>query len=234
MDKVAIAARLKASKLFRGLDDAWISRLADASRVLRFDDGEPLWRAGAEATAFTIIQRGLVQIVQPTAGGESALLALFGPRESIGDAAVLERGRYPADAIAASERVEAIRVSAEPVLAAMSREPQLAQALNRALLDHTHALRAKITVMSAGAVSQRLATLLLHLAERFGDEDETGHTAIPVPLSRGALARLVGARVETVIRCLSGWQKKGWLETNKDGFVLTSVDQLRALSSGEG
>ncbi len=232
VDKASIAARLKASKLFRGLDDAWLSRLADASRVARFDEDEPLWRAGAEASTFTIIQRGLVQIVQPTAGGESALLALFGPRESIGDAAVLERGRYPADALAATERVEVIRVAAEPVLAAMSREPQLAQAVNGALLDHTHALRAKITVMSAGAVSQRLATLLLHLADRFGDEDERGRTEIPVPLSRGALSRLVGARVETVIRCLSGWQKQGWLETNKDGFVLASLDRLEALSSG--
>lgn len=225
-------ARLRASRLFRGLDDAWLERLADLARVVRFAEDEALWRAGAEATAFTIIQRGLVQIVQPTAGGENAVLALFGPRESVGDSAVLERGRYPADAIAASETVEVIRVHAEPVLAALPREPQLSQALNRALLDHTRALRAKISVMSAGSVSQRLATLLLHLADRFGDEDEQGRTSIPVPLSRGALSRLVGARVETVIRCVSGWQKQGWLVTTKDGFELLSLEPLRTLASG--
>ncbi|MEB2310996.1 MAG: Crp/Fnr family transcriptional regulator [Polyangiaceae bacterium] len=232
MDASKLEGRLKASKLFRGLDDAWIARLAGLSRVARFGENEPLWRAGADASAFTIIQRGLVQIVQPTAGGESSLLALFGPRESVGDSAVLERGRYPADAIAASEVVEVVRVQAEPVLAAMPREPQLAQAVNRALLDHTHALRAKIAVMSAGAVAQRVATLLLHLADRFGDEDEAGRITIAVPLSRGAMARLVGARVETVIRCVSAWQKQGFIDTTPDGFELTSLEPLRELAGG--
>lgn len=232
MDSAALSARLRASKLFHGLGESWLARLAGESRFVRLDEGEYLWRAGDEATHFVIIQRGLVQIVQPTAGGEDALLALFGPRESVGDSAVLERGRYPADAVAASETVEVLRVRAEPVLAALSRDPELSRALNRALLDHTRALRAKITVMSAGSVPQRLATLLLHLADRFGDEDEDGVVGIPVPLSRAALSRLVGARVETVIRIVSRWQKDGVLTTTKDGFEVESLARLETLARG--
>lgn len=228
----ALIARLRGSKLFHGLGEGWLSRIAEEARIVRFGDSEHLWRAGQEATHFTIIQRGLVKILQPTPGGEETLLALFGPRESVGDAAVMERGRYPADAVAASDTVEVLRVRAEPILAALPREPDLSQALNRALLDHTHALRAKIAVMSAGSVPQRIATLLLHLAERFGDEDEQGNIWIPVPLSRGAISRLVGARVETVIRTISGWQKDGWIKTTKDGFELDRLEPLRDLVAG--
>ena len=226
--------RLRASKLFHGLNEGWLTRLASESRLVRLGENEYLWRAGSQATHFTIIQRGLVQVLQPTPGGDDSLLALFGPRESLGDTAVMERGVYPADAVAASDAVEILRVRAEPVLAALPREPELSQALNRALLDHTRALRAKITVMSAGAVSQRIATLLLHLSDRFGDEDENGRVFIPVPLSRSALSRLVGARVETVIRTVSRWQKDKLVVTTKDGFEIESLERLQALARGSG
>jgi len=232
VDATVVVGRLRASKLFHGLGEGWLIRLAGETRLVRFGENEYLWRAGSEATHFTIIQRGLVQILQPTPGGEDSLLALFGPRESVGDSAVMEHGHYPADAVTASETVEVLRVRAETVLAALPREPELAQALNRALLDHTRALRAKITVMSAGTVPQRVATLLLHLSDRFGDEDEKGHLWIPVPLSRGALSRLVGARVETVIRTVSRWQKDRLLTTTKDGFEIESLEQLEALARG--
>jgi len=233
MDRPARIARLKASKLFGRLTDEWLGRLADEAHARRYEEGEPLWRTGAPATRFTVIHHGVVQIVQPTSGGQEALLGLFGPRESIGDAAVLERGSYPADAIAAIGAAEILEVRAGPILDALHDDASLALAFNRALLDHTRALRAKITVMSAGSVPQRLATLLLHLAERFGDEHEKGEIGIPLPLSRSALARLVGARPETVIRCLSRWQKEGWLRTTVGGFELDSLDPLKeALTAG--
>ena len=59
-----------------------------------------------------------------------------------------------------------------------------------------------------------------HLAERFGDEREDSSTVIPVVLSRTALAWLVGARVETVIRAMTRWQREGWIETNREGFII--------------
>lgn len=43
--------------------------------------------------------------------------------------------------------------------------------VNRSLVAHSAALRQKIRIMTAGPVERRLAALLLHLAERFGDED---------------------------------------------------------------
>ncbi len=73
---------------------------------------------------------------------------------------------------------------AEPVLLAMNDDPALALAFNRALCEQTTMLRSRIDVLSAGAVPQRLATLLLHLPERFGDTEEAGRAHIPLALSR--------------------------------------------------
>jgi len=84
--------------------------------------------------------------------------------------------------------------------------------------------------VSAGSVPARLATLLLQLAERFGDEDESGVCVVPILLSRSALARLVSARVETVIRALSGWSKANLVRTTESGFELVDSSALQALA----
>jgi len=226
-------ARLRASRLFGGLSDEWLGRLSDGCSLRRLQAGEALWWAGDAAGHFTIVQRGLVQIVRPAGRGAGVMLGLFGPRESIGDAAVLEGGAYPAAAVSACDGVEVLRVRAGPVLSALPTSPELSQAMNRALLEHTRALLAKIEVMSAGAVPGRVATLLLYLAERFGDEDEDGILRIPVALSRADLARLVGARVETVIRAVSQWQKERWMRTTEGGFEIVELGALRGIAAGE-
>ncbi len=227
MQSAEIARRMAGLPVFRPLTDEERERLAQVASVRRLRADEHLWRAGDEASAMTVVLRGLLEIRRPAPGGEEALLALFGPREPVGLTAVLERGAYPADAIALSDEVEVLRVPAAAFHDAMDRSPTLARAVQGALIEHSHALRAKIDVLSAGPVPRRLAALLLHLAERFGDEDEQGAVRIPVALSRTRLAHLVAARVETIIRTASRWQKAGWLETGPDGFVVRDPAELR-------
>ena len=215
----AIERTLRASHLFSGLDGP-VDDFARVAIRKTFHHGDYLWHHGDVAVALTIITSGLVKICQPNRSGESAIVALFGPRESIGDIAVISSGRYPADAIAVTQDVEVLSIEKKPVLEAMQRDLALANAINRSLVSHSVALRQKIRIMTAGPVERRLAALLLHLAERFGDESESGEIEIPVALSRSDLARLVGATMETTIRTMSRWQKAGIVSTTPSGFVI--------------
>lgn len=229
MAPVEIVRRLKNSQLFAGLPDDVLTAIAAETMPRTYEAGAYLWRAGDEASHFTIIQNGLVEVRRPTPNGESTMMGLFGPRESVGDFAVLDLGTFPADAIAISETVEVLRVRAAPVIEALRTQPELASAVNRSLVSHVKVLRAKIDVMSAGTVEKRLAVLMQHLLERFGDEGNDGRLHVPVGLSRVQLARVVGARVETVIRTMSRWQKEGWLETTADGFHIASTKPLERI-----
>lgn len=231
MDADALDRRMQVIPLFRSLGDETRRWLASRAVVRHFDADAYIWHAGAEAESADVILRGLVEIRRPTPGGEEALLALFGPRECIGLTAVLEQGRYPADAIALAD-VDLVRIPASDFFAAQARDPTFAAGLQRVLIDHSNALRHKIDVLSAGSVPRRLASLLLHLAERFGDEAADGTILIPVSLTRARLAQLVAARVETVIRTASAWQKKGWLRSTPEGFELPQPDALRQLRQG--
>lgn len=205
--------------------------LARSAFRRRFARGAALWRVGQKATMFTIITRGLVQIVRRAADGSDTIVAIFGPRESIGDTAALEQGPYPADAIALTREVEILTIPAPAVLEAVRSRPEVAAAVNASLIDHTRALQDKIRIMTAGAVPKRLATLLLHLIDRFGDEMNDGSVVVPVALSRSELARIIGATVETTIRAMSRWGKQGIVQTTPSGFVVRDVAALRALAA---
>ena len=225
-----IEPRLRAYPLFREVSPAQLRAFAQETVLRRFEEGQSLWLAGDPATAIVLILRGLVQVVRRLPSGDVSTVGLFGPREPIGTVAVLNRRPYPAEAVASSEVVEVLSVRAEPVLAAMTTDPALALAFNRALCDSSTTLRGRIDVLSAGSVPRRLATLLLQLGDRFGDVGDDGVVRVPVALSRGALARLVSARVETVIRTASEWQKRALLGTDSAGFELLDVAALQHIA----
>ena len=191
---------------------------------------EVLWRTGAPTTHFSIIVRGLLKIVRPLANGREAIMGLFGPRESIGDAALIQGNAYPASAVVCSETAIVARIPREVVLAEMERWPGLGISMNRAIAERVQSLQAKVQILSAGGVDARLATLLLDLGERFGDQFEDDRIVIPLQLSRQELANLVSTTLETTIRVMSRWQKAGWVETNAEGFVLCNPEALREAS----
>jgi CRP-like cAMP-binding protein len=222
---------LRASHLFTGVDERLVGDLAKNAVRRKFERGEVLWRSGQEARTFSVIASGLVKVVQPSADGH--ILGIFGPHESVDDLAALEPGTYPADAVAATREVEVLSVARQPVLEAMERDVRLLRSLNRSLFEHLQALRHKIRIITAGSVERRLATLLLHLSDRFGDETADGALSIPVVLARAELACLVGTTPETTTRIMTRWQRGGLAQTTPDGFVLQQPEVLESIAREE-
>lgn len=228
----ALLRTLSAARLFRGVDPDFIATLLPHASMQHLSRGERLWARGEPARHFHVVIRGVLELQRAALGTETTLIGLFGPGESPAIPVTLERRSFIADALAATPVLEILRVRAEPILEAMPHDPKLAMAATSALLDHCRMMHAKIDVLAAGAVPRRLAAFLLELADRFGDEGLDGRTYVPLALSRTQIATYVGARVETVIRVCSTWQKQGLLTTTKDGFVLLSLDALSTLASG--
>src|SRR5690349_10093462 len=77
-----IERTLRASQLFSGVQSG-LGDFARAAIRKQFRHGDYLWHRGDPAIAITVITSGLVKICQPNRAGESAIVALFGPRESI-------------------------------------------------------------------------------------------------------------------------------------------------------
>lgn len=228
----SLARTLATSRLFRSTDPVFVASLAAHATIAHLRQGERLWQRGEKAEHFDVVLRGVLELQRRAVGSESTLIALFGPGESPAIPVALEQKAYIADAFASTREIEVLRVRASPILLALPTNVALALSMNRALLDHCRLLHSKIDVLAAGSVRCRLAAFLLDLVERFGDEHEDGLHHVPVALTRHQIATYVGARVETVIRCCSAWQKTGLLETTRDGFVISSTDELQRILDG--
>jgi len=214
------------SRLFADCDAATLATLARSSVQRTFARGDFLFRRGEQALHLVIIGTGLVKIVR-RADASDSIVALFGPRETIGSTAVVGRSAYPGDAVAATDGVGVVCVGVDAVHEVLARDPRVAGAMNQTLVQHSEALHAKIAIMSAGSVDRRLGALLFHLLERFGDEAEDGTLVLPVVLTRGDLASLVGTTVESATRTMSRWQKADLVRTTGDGFEVPDLGLLR-------
>lgn len=226
-----VASIIRSFPLFSGLDPTALQHVANCARRVNFREGAAIWHAGEEAESALLITRGFVQIFRAVSVGEDATIGLFGPKEMVGLNAVLDGPGYPASAAAVSDEVTGLRVSAQCLRMLRDNNIGFAHALNAVLLGHIRVMRAKIDVLTSGEVHQRLAALLIQLSGRFGDEQEDGSHEVSVPLSRRMLARLVGARVETVIRVMRRWEDEGLVQTHGEGFSLLRPEAFAQLAS---
>jgi CRP-like cAMP-binding protein len=220
------AESLRGFRLFRGASRASLEALATRSCAASLRSGEAVFRTRAPAVNLVLVTAGLVRVVFREDGGDPSTLAIFGPRDVVGLPAALEAGVYPADAEVVSKTASIALVPAASLRALAEAEAKVLRGVNDALLEHTRILRAKIDVMTAADVEQRLARLFVHLLDRFGDEREDGSALLPILLQRRQLAELVGVRVETVIRTMRRWEAEGLVASEEGG---TSVRKPSAL-----
>lgn len=219
---------LSRTPTFSKFDRDRLTVLADAATSSTLRRGEILWRAGDVLTHLVVVQKGLVKLVRNASRGR-AICGLFGAAEAIDDLALVRGAPVATDAIAVSETVGIISVPREHVMRAFESEPRLFLSLIGSVEHKMETLFDKIDVLSAGNVEARLATLLLKLNDRFGDDFDDGTSEIPVALSRRDLAELVATSFETAIRIMSRWEREGLLETTRRGFTLRNVSRLGAL-----
>jgi CRP/FNR family transcriptional regulator len=124
-----------------------------------------------------------------------------------------------------------LTVPRNTLLSCIETAPELVMSITCAMHSKLTALHDSIDVLSAGAVEARLATALLKLYERFGDDFDDGTSIIPVALARRDLADLVSTAVETVIRIMTRWERENVVATVDNGFVIHNPFALRAIAA---
>jgi CRP-like cAMP-binding protein len=201
------------------LSDQTLEHLAREATVQRLHRGEALWRAGERACSFVIVGHGLVKVVLPSSGSRDLVMGLYGPGEGVGDSSALEGEQHSTEAFALTDPVVVARVPRELLLASLEQSGAAALLLAREFGRKAALANRRISLFSASA-EERLASTIIDLGERFGDEMEDGSTLIPLRLTRAELAALVGTTVETTIRTLSRWSREGLVSTIDGGLTV--------------
>ncbi|HLS33050.1 MAG TPA: helix-turn-helix domain-containing protein, partial [Brevibacterium sp.] len=81
-------------------------------------------------------------------------------------------------------------------------------------------------------VPQRVATALLRLADKLGEDRGREGTMLEVPLSRADLAGLARSTPESVSRIMSRWKKDGLIDSGRRWTALRDRQRLEDEAAG--
>lgn len=213
--------------LFASLRKEDRDALAPLCRMRGYEKGETIFHEGDPADRIHFVFLGRVKIVK-AAGGRDLILEILGPGEPVGAVAVFERRPFPASAIAL-EPSSLLSVPEREFFALLEQRPEM---MRHTLAGLTYRLMMVNKRMAdlTGSAEYRAARLFLTLADRVGLPREKG-VFVPLPLSRQEIADLIGTTLETAIRLMSRWQKDNVVVTEKSGFLIPSVDELKGMTA---
>jgi CRP-like cAMP-binding protein len=191
--------------------------------------GDTIFQEGEAALFIHFLFVGRAKIVKSTPERD-LILEILGPGEPVGAVAVFEERPFPASAFAL-EPCGTVSIPSREFFHLVEKKPEIVRRLLAGLTLRLMALNRRLADMT-GSVEYRAARLFATLAERLGKPREGG-TFVPLRLSRQEIADLVGTTIETAIRIMSRWQKDGLVETDKDGFLIRRIDELKELAPAD-
>jgi CRP/FNR family transcriptional regulator, cyclic AMP receptor protein len=176
-----------------------------------------------------IIWSGYTKVVTGTDAGREVVLALRGPGDVVGEMVSIGGGRRSAT-VTAIDRVEALLIDASRFVAFLSDSPHASSILTQILVGRLREADQHRLAAGSMTVGQRLARLLLDLANSYGVPARGGGTRIALALSQRDLAAWVGGSHRTVAREMEKWRERGIVTTGRRSVIVQQKDALRRIS----
>lgn len=208
-----------------------VARAGDAFSERRFHAGQAIYTSGTAARHLYVVVVGKVKLVRPTASGQNVLLDILGPGDFFGSLSTLGDRTYP-DSAEAQTTCCVLGVTAEAFRAILRHHPAVTLAALEIVGERLRAAHDLIEQLTSHGVEQRIATTLLKLGDRVG-EQQGSLLLIQMPLSRQDVADMVGTTRETASRVLSQLDRNGVIRSGRGWVGLTDRDRLAQIAAGE-
>ena len=220
---------LAQSTLFVPLSEEEQSEAARRFSPHRYEKDDYLFWEGDPAEWLVLVTEGQVKMIKHSESGRETILATFGPGQIVGEVGVLVGETYPATA-QALEPASTLNLRRDDYTELVRQYPDLAWALIQELGRRLQGAHERIRSLAVEKVERRVARVVLRMANTAGERLDDGTVRISVPLSRQDVADMAGTVIETAIRTLSKFQKKGFIETKGGYIVLLQPHQLVAIA----
>lgn len=219
---------LAAMELFRGLPPSALESAAASARVRRLPKDMRIFNQGDNSVRAHAVIQGGVRISQSGSDGAHVVIRFIGPAEMFGTVALFTDRRYPADAIALVETLEA-SWSEDELLGLMAAYPQIAINVIRIIGRRLQEVQERVRELATQRAERRVAHALLRLARQAGHCTIDG-TAIEFPLRRKDVADISGTTLHTASRILTSWEKAGFLATRDRRLTVRQPSKILRIS----
>ena len=200
-------------------------------REYGFQPGESIYFSGEKATNLYVVAAGQVKLLRHSLTGQDVLLDVLQPGDYFGSFSPLADERYP-DTAQAHTAVCVLSINAEAFHTLLKRYPLVALKVLDITARRLRETREIVRQLSTDSVEQRIAAVLLKLAEKLG-EVSNEVVLIQMPLSRVDLAQMTGTTTETASRIVSQFQKEGLVRTGRQWIAITDMTRLEKIAGTE-
>jgi CRP-like cAMP-binding protein len=221
---MTVKDRLAGVGFLHGPEPSVILAMASESQLTEIARGETIYRQDEPADGLHIVINGRVKVCCHAADGREMLLAIRGPAEVLGVVSVLDPGPRTATATALTD-VCVATVDSHTLRSWMVGRPQIAEELLRLLARRLRRANSHLLDVVFDDVPGRVAKELLHLAERFGtQQDEIWR--VTHGLTQKEIAQLVGATRESVNKAMCDFAHRGWITMDGKSTLLHHPELL--------
>ncbi len=217
-----------ADGFWRTLSAAERADLAAAGRVEIFAAGGVVIPHYDNSGDVLVIHSGMVKAVVTTADGRQVVLALRGPDDIVGELANVAGGARSATVVAVT-RVEALAVPGRVFTNFLKDHPEAAEALHRTVVSRLMEADRDRLAAASMTVGQRLARLLLKIADRYGVPGPDGSLRTE-QLSQEELAACVGGATRTVAREIALWRRRSIISTERRSITVHNPAALERIA----
>lgn len=188
--------------------------------------GDALYREGDSPAAVYQIISGMIKVSWTSAAGREVIEEILLPGDILDLPSCLDGRPYPMTARAISGApVRLVGLS----LNHLQSDSEILLTCQRRLWQQVRQQRSHRVATATERVERRLVRALLFLAERYDPTalvSPLGQPRFLLQLSRQELADWVGTTIETTIRTLGQFKKKGWISEERGVITLRCVPQM--------
>ena len=218
---------LRQTRLFDRLNEADLHRLAQSSEMREYTRGEVILGPGPRSDAIYLVKAGRVKISTPSAGGKEQVLALLDRGDLFGELAPQE---LPVPARAeALDRAVVCRIERTLFEDIIRSTPDVALKVIQALARRLRAAEQEIEDLALRDVPGRLASLLLRLADGYGEEDARG-VRLSFRLTHQDLADMIGSTRETVTVIMTRFREDALINADQRTLIILDREGLSTVA----
>jgi CRP/FNR family transcriptional regulator len=216
--------------LFEHLSPRERRRMAGKVVETHYRKDQFIFREGDPATSFHILKEGTVKCVKMSPEGKQVTLKVLMPGDLFCcDAAVLDGGTHPGCAQPMGD-VSVLTLSKETYFDLLRRNPDAALQVIQYLGNRLNEAQETAKVLALNPAEQRLAALLVKLADRAGLR-EGRQVRLTVRLTRQDLADMVGMTVETATRIMGRFKREKLVSGTARSLVIRDLPRLQHLAT---
>jgi CRP/FNR family transcriptional regulator, cyclic AMP receptor protein len=196
--------------LFEGLPPAALTFISERANPRRLKAERPIVHQDDPGEMFYVIQQGTVKVSTTQPDGSEVFLALLVIGDTFGEMSLIDSSTRSADVVT-QEETHLVSIDRAAFEYLMSTYPQFTRNLMKMLSQRLRYANERIQAHCTLDVNGLVARQILEFADRYGQKQADDTILIPIRLTQGNMAGIVGASRERVNQVMVNYKQRGFI-----------------------